>query len=127
MDGLGVSADAELMEAVFLHYGLRWPRGYGDVSICCPVHDDRHASASVNTSKGLFNCHACGAAGDAHNLVMAREGVEFVDAKRLVEEIARASGLNVSGDVRGQSGRGVHGRSGDRPERSRYVPSWIRK
>ena len=29
----------------------------------CPVHDDRHASASVNVIKGLWVCYSCGAKG----------------------------------------------------------------
>lgn len=118
--------DADLMELMFTHYGLRWPRGYGDVSIQCPVHDDSHASASVNTSKGLFNCFACGAKGSAFDLVMLKEGVEFSDAVALVEKVAGESGVDVLTGVRRKSGSGVHGVSRDRSERRRYVPSWLR-
>jgi len=30
---------------------------------CCPVHEDSHSSASVNTMKGLWVCYACKASG----------------------------------------------------------------
>lgn len=119
--------DSDLLEVMFNHYGLRWPRGYGDVSIKCPVHDDSHASASVNTSKGVFNCFACGAGGSAFDLVMLREGVEFTDAVAIVEKVAREGGLDVSGSLRGKSGTGVHGRSGDRSRSRPYIPSWLRQ
>ena len=29
-------------------------------AVCCPLHDDKNPSASVNLSKGVFNCHKCG-------------------------------------------------------------------
>lgn len=31
--------------------------------IRCPLHDDRHASASVNLRKGVWNCQGCGSKG----------------------------------------------------------------
>lgn len=31
--------------------------------IRCPLHDDRHASASVNLRKGVWNCQGCGSSG----------------------------------------------------------------
>lgn len=59
--------------AVFNHYDLPEPR-YGEQMIKCPAHDDRKPSASVNRSKGLWHCHACGAGGDAIAMLQATEG-----------------------------------------------------
>lgn len=70
--------------AVFEHYGLTEPR-YGEHPMRCPVHDDRVASASVNRSKGLWHCHACGAGGDAVSLVAARENLDYLQAKAYLQ------------------------------------------
>lgn len=37
-------------------------------SVCCPVHDDAHASASYNIETGLFNCHGCGHKANTYQL-----------------------------------------------------------
>lgn len=42
----------------------------------CPVHDDRHASASVNVAKGLWVCYSCGAKGTVDSVIES-EGVRF--------------------------------------------------
>lgn len=70
--------EAQLV-AVFDHYGLNEPR-YGEQMFKCPAHDDRKPSASVNRSKGLWHCHACGAGGDAIALLQATEGWGYKQA-----------------------------------------------
>jgi len=47
-------------------------------SFRCPFHDDTNPSLSVNI-RG-YRCFACGAAGDAFNLVMRLKGIPFVEA-----------------------------------------------
>lgn len=54
-------------------------------SIKCPVHDDSHASASLNLDKELWNCMACGAGGSVYDLVMRKELCEFEAAVKFVE------------------------------------------
>lgn len=72
--------------AVLDHYGWPEPR-YGEHPMRCPVHDDRVASASVNRSKGLWNCHACGKGGSAVEIVMEREGCSYSAARELIEQL----------------------------------------
>ena len=48
--------------------------------IRCPYHDDRTASASVNTRDGAYLCHACGVKGDAYSLIQAYEKCDFKKA-----------------------------------------------
>ena len=38
--------------------------GRDQLIVNCPFHDDKHASCSINTAKGLYYCHACGASGN---------------------------------------------------------------
>lgn len=43
----------------------------------CPFHKDRKASASLNWGKSRFRCHACDIGGDAIDIVMEQEGLDF--------------------------------------------------
>lgn len=36
------------------------PNADGEIRMRCPLHDDKHPSASVNIESGLFNCLVCG-------------------------------------------------------------------
>lgn len=80
----------QALVAVLDHYGWPEPR-YGEHPMKCPVHDDRVASASVNRTKGLWNCHACGKGGTAVTIVMEREGKEFPEAVSFVEGLTGGS------------------------------------
>ena len=104
----------EMMVAVLRHYGFREP-GWGERSIRCPVHDETHPSASINRQKGLFNCHACGASGNAANIVMMREGLDFKGALEFIEEL----GVNVKS-------RPPLGRAPQRGRGHRWVPPSLR-
>jgi DNA primase len=94
----------------------------------CPFHDDRTASASVDTEAGLFNCHGCGIGGDAIKLIQIQEGVSFEDAKRRAEKITGESYDNVSAstvDVRGGSSL-LPQWARDKFVHSGNLPPWIR-
>lgn len=64
------------------------PAGANQVLVCCPAHDDQHASCSINTKTGLWNCKACGASGNVFDLYMAVRGCDFSTALRELEERA---------------------------------------
>ncbi|KAL3815454.1 hypothetical protein ACHAXA_008504 [Cyclostephanos tholiformis] len=36
---------------------------------CCPFHDDHNPSMSIDDSRGLYKCFACGAGGDVFNFI----------------------------------------------------------
>ena len=61
------------------------PAGANQVLVCCPVHADKHASCSINTESGLWNCKACGASGNIFDLFMAVRGLDFSSALRELE------------------------------------------
>ena len=54
------------------------PSGNGRCRL--PGHDDRNPSFSIRTLTNRFTCYACGGRGDVIALVMAMEGLDFVDA-----------------------------------------------
>lgn len=91
LERCGVSDWAEdALVAVMDKYGLPEP-GYGERPMRCPVHDDQHASASVNRAKGVWFCHACGKGGDAVSLVEAMESVDYASARRVIEALVGVS------------------------------------
>lgn len=75
----------EFLQAVFNHYGLNLPLG-GEKSILCPVHDDSHKSASVNSDKGVWVCYACAGAGSGIQIIMAREHLTYPEARSWAEK-----------------------------------------
>lgn len=61
----------------------------------CPFHDDHHPSLTVNTAKQRFFCHPCDRHGDVFAWVMARDGIGFPDAARL---LAKLVGIEIPGE-----------------------------
>lgn len=85
-----MSIDDEVMEAqliaVFDHYEIPDP-GSGERPFKCPVHDDTHASASVNRERGVWKCHGCGEGGSAVTMVQLKENLDFFHALKFVREL----------------------------------------
>lgn len=62
-------------------------------SACCPFHNEKSASFTVEPGKGFFYCFGCGASGKAVDFVMQHQGTSFPDAvKSIVGDIAPRSG-----------------------------------
>lgn len=59
--------------------------GRGQWQCCCPFHADRSPSLSIDTVKGLWNCHGCHVGGDAFTYVELRYGLDFAGAVRHLE------------------------------------------
>src|SRR6201990_1063230 len=55
---------------------------------CCPFHQEKTPSFSVNPSKNIFYCFGCGKGGSVFNFVMELEGFAFPAAIRVVAEKA---------------------------------------
>ncbi len=58
----------------------------------CPFHNERTPSFYIDETKQLFYCFGCGAGGDTFKFAMLREGVDFMEAVRL---LARRAGIPV--------------------------------
>ena len=61
-------------------------------SACCPFHDEKTPSFSVNPGKQFYYCFGCGAGGNALGFLMDYERLEFPEA---VESLAQTVGLQV--------------------------------
>ncbi|MBY8820673.1 DNA primase [Sphingomonas colocasiae] len=59
---------------------------------CCPFHQEKTPSFTINDEKGFYHCFGCGAHGDAIRWMTDQRGLPFIDA---VKELAQAAGLDV--------------------------------
>lgn len=57
---------------------------------CCPFHQEKTPSFTVNEQKGFYHCFGCGAHGSIFDFVMQNERVSFPEA---VERLAALAGL----------------------------------
>ena len=59
---------------------------------CCPFHNEKTPSFSVNEDKGFYHCFGCGEHGDIISFVMKSENVDFRTA---ISELADMAGLKM--------------------------------
>ena len=59
---------------------------------CCPFHDEKTASFSLNEKKQIYYCFGCGASGSVVNFLMQYERLSFPEA---IEELASMQGIQV--------------------------------
>jgi len=59
---------------------------------CCPFHNEKSPSFTVNDEKGFYHCFGCGAHGDVIRWMTDQRGLSFMDA---VKELASEAGLEV--------------------------------
>lgn len=90
--------------------------GKNDRFGCCPFHDEKTASFSVNDGKGFYHCFGCGAHGDILDWWQKIEGMSFPDAaERLRREAGarpmREPDFTPQGDDRHGEKRELHARS----------------
>lgn len=61
-------------------------------SACCPFHDEKTPSFSVNPDKQFFYCFGCGAGGNSISFIMDYDNLDFPEA---VESLATLAGIEV--------------------------------
>lgn len=59
---------------------------------CCPFHNEKTPSFTINDDKGFYHCFGCGAHGDAIRFMTDHQGLGFMDA---VKELASEAGMTV--------------------------------
>jgi DNA primase len=59
---------------------------------CCPFHNEKTPSFTINDDKGFYHCFGCGAHGDAIRFLTDQRGLPFMDA---VKELAAKAGMEV--------------------------------
>ncbi len=59
---------------------------------CCPFHNEKTPSFTVNDVKGFYHCFGCGAHGDSIAFLMNHDNMSFMDA---IEQLASLAGMRV--------------------------------
>lgn len=59
---------------------------------CCPFHNEKTPSFTINDEKEFFHCFGCGAHGDHVGFVMRHDNLSFMDA---IEVLASQAGMQV--------------------------------
>jgi DNA primase len=59
---------------------------------CCPFHNEKTPSFTINDEKGFYHCFGCGVHGDAIRFLTDHRGLPFMDA---VKELAGKAGMDV--------------------------------
>lgn len=57
---------------------------------CCPFHDEKSPSFTVNEAKQFYYCFGCGVSGDAIKFVQQYENLDFIE---VVEKLAAYAGM----------------------------------
>ncbi len=71
---------------------LKLKRSGGNYFACCPFHNEKSASFSVNINKQFFHCFGCGESGNVITFVMKYNGLSFVDA---IKSLAGSAGVYI--------------------------------
>ena len=77
---------------------VKLQRAGREFKACCPFHNEKTPSFTVNDEKGFYHCFGCGAHGDVVRFVIEQEGLPFRDA---VERLAAEAGLAMPDEERG--------------------------
>ena len=59
---------------------------------CCPFHNEKTPSFSVNEELGIYKCFGCGEGGDVITFIMKKNNMEYMDAMR---ELAGMAGMRL--------------------------------
>ena len=74
--------------------GRRIPvtRAGREFKACCPFHNEKTPSFTINDTKGFFHCFGCGAHGDIIGFVIQYDRISFPEA---IELLAQQAGMEV--------------------------------
>ena len=71
---------------------VRLTKAGAEFKACCPFHNEKTPSFTVNDAKGFYHCFGCEAHGDAIRWLTEQRGMPFMDA---VKELAAEAGMEV--------------------------------
>ncbi len=88
IDNVSSSVDMVSLVSEYVHLDKKGTNFWG----CCPFHNEKTASFSVNQEKKMFYCFGCHKGGGAIQFLMDIENVPFAEA---VEQLAKKNGIEI--------------------------------
>lgn len=80
----------DIVDVVAKHLQLK--KAGANFTACCPFHNEKTPSFTVNPSRQFYHCFGCGRHGNAINFLMEHSGISFVEA---VESLAAHAGMQM--------------------------------
>lgn len=68
--------------------GITLKRAGSSFKACCPFHHEKTPSFHVNQTRQTYHCFGCQAHGDVFKFLMQQDGLQFMDAVRMLAEKA---------------------------------------
>lgn len=84
---------------------LKLEKAGGNLKARCPFHNEKSASFFVSPARESFHCFGCSKGGDIFEFVKEMEGVEFIDALKILAERAGVKITNEDRGVKSEKGR----------------------
>ena len=88
-----IKQKANIAEVISDHIKLE-KQGQNYIGLC-PFHDDSTPSLTVNTTKGIYKCFACGATGDVIDFLQKYLKITFPEAVKMLSD---KYGIEISGE-----------------------------
>lgn len=67
---------------------LKLKRSGNNYFACCPFHNEKSASFSINVNRQFFHCFGCGESGNVITFVMKHNGWDFVQAVKFLADFS---------------------------------------
>lgn len=77
-------------------------------SACCPFHQEKTPSFTVDRNKGFYHCFGCNASGNAIGFLMAYENRNFID---VIKDLSQQSGIELPKNAQEDSNKFNYKRS----------------
>ena len=81
-----VRFSTDIVELIGAHVPLK--KAGAVYKACCPFHQEKTPSFTVNPSRQSYKCFGCGEGGDCFGFLMKHQGLPFIDAVRMLAERA---------------------------------------